>query len=243
LDLGGFKDGRWIMKDFEDFLLRYPQTGDSLFKEIAGDRHYVSLDPYCSLGPLADNWANYIAGYKDAADILVDKIINDRSVRDILALPAIFLYRHCIELSLKLIIRYGYELYDINKDYEAIHALEKLWKDCRVIIKRGWVKEPIYDEILSATGIIINDLSKIDYSSYELRYPEKKAISKKKENQTNKSVEIERYRRLTMENVSQINLKNLKELIDKLYIFLGDMGDAISIQLSEKRDIESEYSE
>jgi hypothetical protein len=231
------------MEEFDDFLLRYPQKGDSLFKENAGDRHYVILDPYCSLGPLADNWAKYISGYKDAADILVDKIINNKSIQNFIALTAIYLYRHCIELSLKLIIRYGYELYDNNKDYGTIHTLEDLWTDSREIIEKGWPNEQKYNEILNATGVIIKDLSKIDYSSYETRYPEKKTIKKKKKNQTNKLIEVDRDRRLTMESIFQINLKNMKELIDKLYIFLGDMGDAISIELSKKREMESEYND
>jgi hypothetical protein len=45
-----------------------------------------------------------------------------------------------------------------------------------------------------------------------------------------------------MEGISNINLKNMKELMEKIYIFLGDMGDAISIELSEKGDIEYEYN-
>jgi hypothetical protein len=240
--LRGFKDLRRIMEDFDDFLLRYPQKEDSLLKQIAGDHHYVILDPYCSLGPLADNWAKYISGYKDAADILVDKIINDRSIQDHLSLPIIYLYRHCIELSLKLIIRYGYELYDIKENYEEIHTLDKLWKVCREIIEKAWPKEQKYVEILNATGIIINDLSKIDPSGQETRYPERKTIKNKKKSQKNNIIEVARDRRLTMEGISKINLKNMKEVIEKLYIFLGDMADAISIELSEKRDIESEYN-
>jgi hypothetical protein len=88
----------------EDFFSRYPQKGDSLFREFNGDRHQISLDSYCSLGPLGDNWSKYISGYKEAADMLVDKIIDNRSFQDSLAFPTIFIYRHCIELSLKLII-------------------------------------------------------------------------------------------------------------------------------------------
>ena len=236
-DLGGFKDFQLIM---EDFLLRYPQKGDSLFRENVSRYHYINLDPYVSLGPLGDNWYKYISGYKDAADILLDKIINNSSIQDLLAFPTIFLYRHCIELSMKLIIRYGYELYDIKNDYEASHALEDLWNDCRLIIEKNWPKE--YYEILNATGNIIKEFSKIDPTSIETRYPEKKTIKKKKKSKNNKIIETDRDRILTMEGISNINLKNMKELMEKIYIFLGAMGDAISIELSEKREIDSEYN-
>lgn len=224
----------------ENFLLRYPKNGDSLFRENVGGYYNVDLDPYISLGPLGDNWYKYISGYKDAADILVDKITDKRSSLDFLAFPAIFLYRHFIELSLKLIIRYGYELYDIQNDYETIHPLEDLWKDCRSIIERNWPKE--YYDILDATENIIKEFSKIDPSSYESRYPEKKTIKKKKRNANNKILRIDRDRSLTMEGASKINFENMKELMEKIYNFLGDMGDGISVQLSEKRDIESEYN-
>jgi hypothetical protein len=168
------------MDGFEDFLLRYPQKGDSLFGENFKSHYKVILDPYVSPGPLSDNWYKYISAYKDAADILVDKIINDRSVQDFLALPTIFLYRHCIEFSLKLVNRYGYELYGIKKDYEAIHVLEDLWKDCREVIDKNWPKENKYSEILDATGNIIKDFSEIDSTSFETRYPDKKRLKKKR---------------------------------------------------------------
>jgi hypothetical protein len=57
--------------------------------------------------------------------------------------------------------------------------LEDLWKDCRLIIEKKRPKE--YYEILDATGNIIEDISKIDRTSFESRYPEKKLVKKKKE--------------------------------------------------------------
>jgi hypothetical protein len=230
-DLGGFGDFYLIM---EDFLLHYPQKGDSLFKEIARDLHTVYLDPYISLGPLGDNWAKYISGYKHAADILVDKIIDNTSITELLAFPIIFLYRHFIELSLKLIIRYSYQLYDNQSDYEQIHSLEKLWKDCRLIAEKKWPNGE--DQTLDATEKIIKEFLKIDSSSYETRYPELKKIKDKKGKKDKDD------RTFTMEGMSNINLQNMKELMKKIDNFLGSIGDAISIELSEMKDNESEYN-
>lgn len=206
----------------EDSQLSYPPKGDSLFKEIAGDRHNVSLNPYFSLGPLGDNWARYISGYKEAADILVDKILDDRSIQDYLVFPIISLYLHFIELSLKLIIRYGYQLFDIQKDFRKGpdgHNIILLWGDCREIIKMRWPNEE-YEKI-DALEKIIKEFSKIDSTS--ARYAEKKD------------------RTLTMEGIPNINLKNMKELMEKINNFLGSICDAVSIELSEKKDIESQY--
>lgn len=223
----------------DDFLLRWPQKGDSLFNKNDDGHHTIYLDPYVTLGPLGDNWAKYISGYKDAADILVNNIANNRSFQNSLAFPAIFLYRHFIELSLKLIIKYGHELYDVQNNYKEIHNLEELWSDCRLIIERKWPQENY--EILDVTGNIIKEFSKIDLSSFESRYPEKKTTKGKKKKTKDKIKEIDKINTLTMEGIPNINFHNIKELIEKINNFLGGVGDAISIELSEKRDIESEY--
>ena len=224
----------------EDFFFKYPQKEDSLFNGIDGDSHHISLNPYYSLTPLGDNWSIYISGYKDAADILVDKILKNKSITNNLAFPTIFLYRNFIELSIKLITRYGYELYDIQEDYEQIHMLEKLWQDCRSIIEKKWAKE--YFETLDIVENIIKEFSTIDSSSYETRYPERKSIKPKKQNQDKKLIKTERNRIFTMEGISKINFKNMKEIMEKINNYLGDMADAISIELSKKREIESEYN-
>jgi hypothetical protein len=229
----------------ENFLLRYPNKKDSFFGENVSGRHNVYLDPYVSLGPLGDNWYKYISGYKEAADILVDKIIDNKSHQDFLIFPTIFLYRNSVELSLKLIIRYGHQLYDIKSDYESgykpIHNLEDLWRDCRVIIEKDWPQKEEYIEILNATENIIKDFSKLDSSSYETRYPEPKT---KKDGKPKKDEEKENKedKTFTLEGISKISPANMKELMEKIYNFLGAMCDGISVQLSEKRDIESEYN-
>ncbi|MGO8761264.1 MAG: HEPN domain-containing protein, partial [Desulfobaccales bacterium] len=135
-----------------------------------------------------------------------------RSIRVFIAFPTIFLYRNFIELCLKLIIRYGNQLYNIQGDYKQTHDLEKLWNDCRAIIENKGHKK----ETLDATENIIKEFSRIDSTSYETRYPEKKD------------------RTFTMDGISNINLKNMKELMDKINNFLGSIGDGISCALSEE---------
>lgn len=230
------------MEEFGDFLLRYPQKGDSLFSEDVSGQYNINLDPYVSLGPLGDNWSKYISAYKEAADVLVDKIIEDRSIQDYITLPTIFLYRHSIELSLKLIIRYGYELYNIKDDYKISHKLNELWEDCKLIISRRWPNDIEYVGILKATENIIKEFCKIDSGATETRYPERKIIKKEKKNRNDNIIEINRDRSLTLEDISNVNPQTMKQLMEKVYNFLGDMGDAISIELSEKREMESEYN-
>jgi hypothetical protein len=117
----------------DGFRLTWPKKSDSLFKMIPGDRHNVSLN---ALGPEGDSWMQIIGGYKDAADILVDNITDNRSSPDFLCYPIIFLYRHFLETLLKITIRYGYRLLDRKKDFTATHNIVYLWNECRCIIEK-----------------------------------------------------------------------------------------------------------
>jgi len=124
--------------------------------------------------------------------------------------------------------------------------LEVLWEDCKLIIEENWPKEHVYCEILLATENIINELSKIDPTGTETRYSEKPTIKRKskKSNKNDKIIYTQRDIRLTMEDMEgkTISLQNMRELMEKIYNFLNDMGDGISIELSNKRDNESEYN-
>jgi hypothetical protein len=75
----------------ENNSLDYPKKGEQLFKEIVGDWHNACLYPL-----KYDMWVNYIIGYKDAADILVEHVkkTGNSLDRDLLAFPIVF----CIDI-------------------------------------------------------------------------------------------------------------------------------------------------
>jgi len=211
----------------EDEPFSYPKKGDDIFKKIVGF-HNACLSPFCGLGPTGDNFPKYIAGYKEAADILIKNIINERLNADYLVLSIIFLYRHYIELLLKSMIQAGYQLLsnEYNDKKYQHHKIAELWKDCRKVIEK---KYPDTDkEKLDVVGNIIDQMSIIDPGSIDSRYPTQRDGS------------------LTMEDLKEnqlyINLQNLQEIMDSIYNFLNHNCDAIYIELIEKRSIESEYS-
>lgn len=197
-------------------LFSYPKKGDDLFKKIPGF-HNACLSPYAGMSPCGDNFAKYIAGYKDAADILVKKIIDNNLKPGAKIMPIIFLYRHFIELSLKSIIKYGNQLFNIKSknDYPKIHTITELWKDARNIIERRWPNAEY--ETLDVVGHIIDQFAIIDPESFSSRYYELKDGS------------------LAMENLSEnqlyINIENMYEIMGSIDNLLSGISDDISIEL------------
>ncbi len=194
----------------------YPKKGDDLFKKIPGF-HNACLSPYAGMSPCGDNFAKYIAGYKDAADILVRKIIDNNLRPGAKIMPIIFLYRHFIELSLKAIIKYGNQLFSINSkhDYPPIHNITTLWENARIIIERRWPNAEL--DVLDVVEYIIGQFAIIDPESYSSRYYELKDGS------------------ITMENLSQnqiyINIENMFEIMGSMDNFLSDVVEGIYMSI------------
>jgi len=194
----------------------YPKKGDQLFKEIVGDWDNVCLDPF------SGNWPKYIGGYKDSADILAEHLINNQYGTDYLIYPIIFLYRHYLELQMKMIIKDGYQLLDASKIYHKIHNLNDLWRDCRIIVEKMW---PDCDQKeLNAIEECIFEFSAIDPKSQLFRYPEGRNGD------------------ILIDDIRYVNLTNLKDVMKRIENSLDPICDAISIALSEKKDIEAEYT-
>lgn len=105
----------------------WPEPGDLPFADEEG------LSSAC-LNFSRRNWRVYIKGYKHGADILAQHAEINEPVLDVLVFPIVFMYRHYLELQLKDLIQVGNELLDREGSYLAIHGLDDLWKECRLVI-------------------------------------------------------------------------------------------------------------
>lgn len=106
----------------------WPRKGDILFDHADDWYHNACLNWRY------DNWELYASGYKTAAHILVQYVVDTRSERDTLVFPIVFNYRQYIELRCKEIIRVGRILSNEPAEFPLTHDLLKLWKVCREII-------------------------------------------------------------------------------------------------------------
>lgn len=151
---------------FESLLdreFRWPRKGDRPFIQSASRQHNALIEPSAH-GRLV----MMMAGYKRAADLLVECGEADRFDRDALVYPIIFNYRQFIELSLKhLIATYGPAV-GIKAIWNK-HDLSELWKAFTKLLD-GYGCQDV-EETDPVVAEIIAEFSKVDPASFSYRYP------------------------------------------------------------------------
>lgn len=131
-----------------------------------------------SMRKLDEQFALYSVQFKDSADKLINDVGENRGhIIDSIINPALFLYRHSIELCLKAIL---YKVYlDNGVDYEKIkeklegHSLDSLWSKVNNEIRNnyGFLDNQQAKNELKKIGKLIMELHHTDDSSMTFRYP------------------------------------------------------------------------
>jgi hypothetical protein len=114
--------------------------------------------------------------FKRSADQLVQSQIDGGDILhpDGLFMPITYLYRHCIELKLKALLRTIGEC-DLSEYDESLltrHDLIKLWQAIKPALIEQWPKAD--RKPLSNVEALICDFHKIDKCGQKLRYPSTK---------------------------------------------------------------------
>jgi len=131
------------------------------------------------LGGDSNDWDLYCMGYWRAADALIDHLTQARDSSvcrpyaaywESQAYPALFLYRHYLELRLKeLFLAYGGNLAEVNSE----HRVLEIWKKVREQDEAA-TSEPLAPDSLkdlqTAENIIVQ-FDEIDKKSQVFRYP------------------------------------------------------------------------
>ncbi len=172
---------------------------------------FVSSDINCRHNALIyhgyyrDNFG--IMGYKDAADILVERVLSTEMNQDTLIYPIGFLYRHYLELLLKNIIVNGSRLAGNGQINANGHKLDILWANAKSII-HDLCEDPGCPEEQN-TDNVIAEFMRADASSQEFRYEKDK-----KGNKCLKEIEI-------------IDIKHFSESINQIGTFLEGISALI----------------
>ena len=171
-----------------------PQAGDRLFERDHGwDNDCVNF--------LSDDWLKYITGYKDAADILVAYIDDHQRWQDILVYPVIFLYRQYLELAIKNLITQARRLQNNPTPFPKIHPIDELWEICSGLLRE--ISPGESDKERNQISRLIEEFSQVDPTSMASRYPE--------DQKGNPSLSP---------GIRHINLRNMREVIDKISAIL-----------------------
>jgi len=209
---------------------RWPKKGDNPFS--AKNSGSIS-STWCSLSWLVNFHLDDVI-YSDAFKKGSDKIIEELSRGgnsehpDRMFLPITYLYRHCLELKMKSVIRKGLELDLISMKDDKItevmemHNLHKIWNVLKEMIVARWPNGDT--EALCATEKVILDFHEVDSTGQNLRYS-----NDKQGNQTSNSFP------------EAVELGNLKNAVDGVSHLLDGCYDDFFHTIEIKNEIENEY--
>lgn len=200
--------------DFDN--LPWPDKDDDLL-ELGDDWTNNACLNYSS-----DELSIYSEGYKRAGNMLSDKLQKNRNGIDFLIYPLIFLYRHHIELELKIIIKEGNYLLEDEKVMRNHHKLHNLWDDAKKIIEEIWSDSPKDDlKTVEKTVLQLNDL---DPGSYAFRYDRDKQGNKPNP------------------DLNNIDIKKFSKVINNISAFFAGVSTAISVYNDHKNEMKRHYS-
>jgi hypothetical protein len=202
---------------------RFPKRADVLFKPTRGPGRGLVTDPlgfrnFNGHSKYSEGWHLYEHGYKQAADMLCQKTLDEGPVHT-LVFPIVFLYRHYIELSLKLLLLDASRFMADVSEPQHNHDLRTLWKEARKILPAVWPE--VQPEQVEAAEACIIEMSEHDPGSMAFRYP----FDKKSD--------------LHLEKLHSVDLRNLKDVMDGIGNFLWCLGEAIAQQLEFRGGMDS----
>jgi hypothetical protein len=186
----------------------------------AEDRLFLTSEDWWNnacLNFLSDGWSLYATGYKDAADILVSQVEQEKRHQDTLMYPIIFLYRQYLELAIKDLIRDARKLLDINEPFPKIHSIDTLWGICSDLLNQ--VSPGDSQDAIRHIKRLIDEFCAVDPTATAFRYPE------------------DREGNPSLPGMSGINLRNAKEVIGKITVILDGAGAMIHEYRSIKNDM------
>jgi hypothetical protein len=192
------------LPDFgEEVELPWPRSGDEVFAS-ANDR-WMNANVNWGGG-----WGLYAIGYKEAGDLLVEDVAENRGMADGLVYPIVFSYRQYLELTLKDVLMEARRYYEIDKPFKNEHSLLLPWCPLRELLERRWPERP--DE-LEAVEENLRQFDAVDSGSFAFRYARTKAGTPS-----------------LREDMRQINLRNLSEVVARIGTFLESCATALSAE-------------
>jgi len=195
----------------EDAVINDPDENTGL--PVAADRFFGddvgSRVAWASGWELEHDWYHHVTGYKDAADVLLAHLENTGRDARKLGPPIAFLYRHHLELALKLLARQCGRLLGRDAIAPPSHRLDQLWRLCLSLLLEVSAGTTAADEVKQTTTLI-DEFCRADATSEAFRYPEDK----------------EGYPTLS----GEIDLDRLREVISKVSLLLDCISTDISVR-------------
>ena len=193
----------------------WPKVGDSILARGA------DWETEALLSASFDWFISYAISYKTAADVVVESVEARRSPPDSVGYAVLFLYRHYIEIMLKGLINIGNMLQSRKGGFPTgTHGIQNLWRQCRPLLEAAYPAGEKTDT--DAVEKVLLEIHVLDPSSESFRFGEKKDGNP------------------TLPNGTQINLANLRDVMNRLDGFLSGSYDWVYELLQYQADIDSD---
>lgn len=194
--------------------LEWPKGDEVLFKSDADWKSNACLNmPRPSFSLIAE-------GYYLSANLSAEYVVQNGREQDHLVYPITFCYRQYLELALKELIQKGRRLLSEPGDYVKRHELDRLWNTAKPILMKVWPEGPRAD--LEAVERILLEFQRVDPKSDAFRFPE--------------GVNGEQ----PLAGLTHINIRNLANVMERLYNFFGGSVMGISTYLSDMLEMQHE---
>jgi len=183
--------------------------------DVRDDSPHVLL-----VGSFGD-WHTYAFGYKNAADVVVERLVKLHRVSEVAVLAVLFLYRHYVELSLKGMLLDAGELLRQDEQAPIGHPLTPLWMKLRDRLNK--IERQNDPEWLDRAETLIREFDSLDYSSYTFRYPvDKKGAPNSPPSRT-------------------VDIDHFRKVMDELEMVLGGIAAWLDNYVGIKREMDAEF--
>jgi hypothetical protein len=192
----------------------WPHKNEALFQADKDWHNNACLTPYWT------SLARYGENYKDAADTLIDAAMAGHAYIDVAVYPAVFMYRQYLELTLKDIIFRTRHIEDNGDSFPQTHKLNVLWPEAKRLLKSHYGPESPKE--LDYLDSCFQEFTEHDPDSMAFRYPFDKNGNKH------------------LMNLSHINVRHLRETMDRIGNFLSCIAGHIEERLQWHLEMEAE---
>jgi hypothetical protein len=161
-------------------------------------------------------WDLYADAYKDAADILLDKLLGSHNHSlDRFVYPICFMYRQYLELRLKeIILKYLPQDQRKAKVRKLNHHIYCLWCEAKKVLEIVYSKDD--KSVLVPVDDYIMQFHQMDESSFSFRYP------------------VDRDDDPHFKDIEKIDLNNLRVRMNQIADFLDSCSAGIDAYIENK---------
>ncbi len=174
----------------------------------------------------------YAYMYEQSADLLMEQASDAPGLLNVYAIPAVYLFRHFVELSLKDLLARAGRLVDEAVPVPDRHRLEPLWIRLRKLLEDERVSESEDDRMtMDVVGDMIRELDSADGGSMSFRYP------------TGKAGKDGTRTLLLADEFEYFDMRAFRDQATRLAHFISGCGDQLSAYLDWKDEMDREYGD